>query len=178
LLLVPSKLREKTLYTVGLEFCQISNLHNTSDRENRGRSSEVSLPSTTPLPRAHHDDATTGGRRTHAWILWAPQVRRPRKAKKKSGQCRAPQAPTSRSGEPSSVRLRSGRKEPHEAAAASPVVVGDDVAPRDAKNSPPRPTFSVSRAGEPSLLPRSPPTLSLSLPPPFLPSLPPLSPPQ
>jgi hypothetical protein len=28
-----SKLREKTLYTIGLEFCQISNLHNTGDRK-------------------------------------------------------------------------------------------------------------------------------------------------
>ena len=51
--------------------------------------------------------------------------------------------------------MRSRRKEraPHEAAPASSVVVGDDVAPRDAKNSPRLAFFSAGR--EPSL-PRSP----------------------
>lgn len=60
-----------------------------------------SIPSRPPPPRRHHP------RRPPLLILWAPQVRRPRKCKKRAG--RAPPAPTPRSGEPSRPAVRTAR---------------------------------------------------------------------
>jgi len=76
----------------------------------------------------------------------------PRKAK--SGQGGGPTAPTPRSGEPSACGPGEKREGGGTARGGGGVgVVGDDVAPRDAKNSPRLAFFSAGR--EPSL-PRSP----------------------